>query len=132
MPRILIVEDDDTFQRVYKEMLGPLVGGKGNVDIAGDYETAISMLDRNVYDAHVLDGNFPRNSQSGAQRLGIEMANEIKGRTGTYERIVMCTGDSRMVSEAERLGIKAVDKGRAEKLPQVVESILQIQAKDGA
>ncbi len=126
MPRVLIVEDKRNFQWTYRKLFEGVVG-EGNVDVAGDYATALSFLDRE-YAAYILDGQFPRERGSReCERLGIELAWKIQRKEGGFEKITVVSGDDWTLEEAERLGIPRVYNKTRPTLLDDLKSVLESQ-----
>lgn len=112
MAKALVVEDDPNWQGINKRSLEGIMG-EGNVDIVASYEEAISLLSSKlVYDAYVLDGEFPRTSGD-PEPLGIPLAKEIAEGEGSYEKIRLVSGKEPIMDEAQKLGIVTYTKGNA-------------------
>ncbi|MBU3913381.1 MAG: hypothetical protein KKE50_04790 [Nanoarchaeota archaeon] len=106
MVRALVVEDHDKWQKFHKNCLESILG-KGSVDIANNYEDAISMLNQD-YGVYIIDGQFLRCPDGDLQVLGIQLAKEIGKKEGSYDKIVMVSSSEDSLSRAQRLGITQV------------------------
>lgn len=115
MAKVLVVEDSKIWQDLHKDILEEILG-QDTIDIAANYSTALALLESNVYDMYILDGEFPRESGD-PQPLGISLAKHIAEnfREGSYEHIRIVTGRDSTLDEAQALGIIAYTKGNADK-----------------
>ena len=75
MEKVLVVEDDATWQGIHKRGLEHLLG-QGSVDVVVSYDVALSVLNQN-YAAYVVDGEFPRRSGLKPEPLGVQLAKEV-------------------------------------------------------
>jgi CheY-like chemotaxis protein len=107
MAKILVVEDNPYWKRIYRRDLGDVVGIK-NVNIADTFERAIEFAARRRYDAYVLDGEFPRSPGLCIEPLGIELAQEFSKREGGFDKIRIVSGRPSTLDEALSLEINHV------------------------
>lgn len=103
MTRVLVVEDHNKWQELYKNCLESILG-KGNVDIVDNYDDAISMLNQD-YGVYIIDGQFLNHSDGDLQLLGILLSKEIGKKEGGYDKIVMVSSSNDSLSQAQCLGI---------------------------
>lgn len=99
--RALVVDDSEKWQNFHHNLLVSILG-KENIDVVANYDDAISMLGRN-YTAYILDIQFPRHRFGELQLLGVELAQEIMRREGSYNKITIVS--SHFSIEAQNLGI---------------------------
>lgn len=104
MERVLVVEDMQKWQDFHRGLLEPILGA-GNVDVVANYDDTIPLLDRS-YEAYILDVQFPRYRCGKPQLLGIQLAQEIKQREGSYNKIVIVSSHTSI--EARKLGITKI------------------------
>jgi len=89
LPKILIVEDEHHLRTVLKESLKK----KGfDIDLANDGEKALTFLERNNYDAVLLDLILPKKD-------GFEVLKEIKGKKQKPPVIVLSNLSQREYKE---------------------------------
>ena len=106
MPKVLIVEDDSSWQRIHRTALERILE-KSDIVVVSSYEDATSRLVVE-YAAYILDGEFPRQQGQTPQRLGIGLAEEIHSRSVPYDRIIIASGNSSLLKEARALGIEKI------------------------
>lgn len=104
MERALVVEDAEKWQDFHRNLLESILG-EGNVDVVANYDDATSLLDQG-YGVYVLDVQFPRHRFGKPQLLGVQLAQEIKQREGSYNKIVVVS--SHLSVEARNLGITKI------------------------
>ena len=106
MLNILLVEDSPLLQPRLKQSLEESLKGV-NVDIAGNYTDALSMLTQE-YQAYVIDGSFPMNTGGEVEKLGLKLAEEIHRRGIEYSRIAIISLEEFILRNARKLGIEKV------------------------
>ena len=106
MDRVLLVEDKLVWQIMQNERLERIVG-EGNVDIAGCYDAAVSMLSK-PYAAYILDGEFPRSIEREPEKLGIELALGLQERGIGLDKVFFVSGNPDVCENAQRNGIPNV------------------------
>ncbi len=110
--KALVVDDDPNWQGISQRGLERVLGA-GNVDLAASYSSAVALMETNKYDAYLLDGEFPRESGN-PEGLGIELAQRIKEREGSFDRIRLLSGNKRILDQAQELGIITYTKSMAD------------------
>ena len=113
MEKVLVVEDTPTWQEIHKSRLERLLG-VDSVDIADNYDVALSMLTQS-YAAYIVDGEFPRSQGGKAGPLGIQFAREIHQRENSYDKVFLVSGNPDVLKDAQTKGItKVYTKGSAD------------------
>lgn len=116
--KILVVEDSDIHQKVYASNLERIVG-KNNFIITDNDQDARYLISTSTYDWYILDGKFkklPNDPIDKTEELGIELANEIKEKEGSYGKIRIVSDWRPICTEATRLGITNYPKTDMNKL----------------
>ena len=103
MTRALVVEDHAKWQRFHRDCLESILG-KGNVDVTDNYEDAVSMLNLE-YGLYVIDRQFLNHLNGDLYLLGIQLAEAIRNKEGSYDKIVMVSSSEDSLSKAQSLGI---------------------------
>jgi DNA-binding NtrC family response regulator len=115
-PRVLVVDDDETFCRLLTEILK----GKG-MEVSGTTNSldAYNMSLRQPYDLFILDVRMPL-------VLGTELAEDIKEEHPTANVILISAfADDNLTRLSEKLGVSLLSKPfSAECLLQEVDKIL--------
>lgn len=110
MAKVLVVEDGESWVDIYQRQLGRVLG-RDNVTIVSNYADARIELEEMVFDAYVLDGEFPRAPGSKPEPLGIPLVQDISGKVGV-EKIYMASGNDIILEQARYLGVnKLYSKG---------------------
>lgn len=104
MERVLVVEDMQKWQDFHRSLLEPILG-VGNIDVVANYDDAISLLDRS-YEAYILDVQFPRHQCGKPLLLGIQLAQAIEQKEGSYNKIVIVSSHNPI--EARKLEITKI------------------------
>ena len=112
MEKVLVVEDDPTWQGIHKRRLEHLLG-VGSVDVEDNYDVALPMLTQS-YAAYIVDGEFPRLQGGKAELLGIQFAREIHQRENGYDKVFLVSGNPDVLKDAQNTGVtKVYTKGLA-------------------
>lgn len=106
MMRALVVEDSEKWQNFHRDLLGPVLG-EGDLDVVDNYDDAISMLGGD-YLVYVLDVQFPKIHGGKKQLLGVQLAQDIKQREGSYDKIAIVSSGGHMSAKARDLGINKI------------------------
>jgi len=103
--KVLVVEDHEKWQRFHKGCLDSILG-EGNVDIVGNYQDAISLLDRkgNDYMLYIIDWQFPIEPNGIPRVTGTKLVEEI-GRKKGFDKIVVVSSEERSLFSAQKLGV---------------------------
>jgi diguanylate cyclase (GGDEF)-like protein/PAS domain S-box-containing protein len=119
-PRILYMEDDPGLARLLKKHLGRY---GYQVDLAADGAEGLSLVEKNRYQAVLVDYNMPVLG-------GMEVVRHLVAREQRLP-VVMITGngDEQVAVEAMKLGaadylVKDLDMGYLELLPMVLDKVL--------
>jgi len=107
--RILLAEDDSTWQGILKSVLEDLVGSD-SVDLAATWVEAKGFLaGGDEYLAYVLDGE--EGKRPNAKPFGIPLARQIIEKEGSPDKIRVISGNPEILDEAQGLGITTYTKG---------------------
>ncbi len=106
MEKVLVVEDDSTWQRLHKRRLEQFLG-EGYVDVADSYDVALSMLNQS-YAAYIVDGEFPRSQGGTPKPWGVPFAQEIYERDGHYDKVFMVSGNPDIWKQAQNTGVTKI------------------------
>jgi len=103
MAKVLVVEDEESWSGIYQRRLGHVLGEE-NVTIVRDDAAARAQLEKMIFDAYVLDGEFPRAPGQRPEPLGVPLARDISSKVGV-EKIYMASGNDTVLDQAKELGI---------------------------
>ena len=84
LEKILIVEDVEKNREAAEEAVKKYFSDYFKVDFAETYEQAIQKLEENIYVGAIVDLHFPRNSEEGPERIGLELGKELDVVNGRY------------------------------------------------
>ncbi|MFC1555849.1 response regulator [candidate division KSB1 bacterium] len=102
-PRLLIVDDEPHIRNLIKTAL---TEKDTVIDIAGDYNSAIELLEKEIYSVVLTDKNYPGISHD--LEGGLDLMRHIKERYPTTEVILM-TGYASTESAIEAIRLGAFD-----------------------
>ena len=103
--RVLVIQREDSLQRLLAKQLDGLVG-EANVDATADYGSAVLLYDRNKHDIVISAGLLVGGH-------GINLLREIQRKKGSYDGLYIYTSSPDIVDDARELGIRAYDKSES-------------------
>jgi len=101
--RILVVDDSETILEFLEEFIMTL---NHRVDLAQNYHSALSFLEKKAYDLVLLDKNFPDNA--GNAEGGMTLLQDIKERFPSTE-VIIVTGYANINNAVEAMKQGAFD-----------------------
>jgi DNA-binding NtrC family response regulator len=124
---LLVVDDVNDWRIILK---GLLEGNGYNVDVASTMESALELLNQNVYNAALLDLRLDDSDEDNID--GLELAKIIKQRWPQIKTIIITGYGTSMVlkqamdlnSEGVRLVADYIPKEDAEKIVETVRRVL--------
>ncbi|MBI2657772.1 response regulator [Candidatus Woesearchaeota archaeon] len=110
MPKILVVEDDPLWKKIFQQYL---IGLQGIVNAVSNSDDAVSKIEESIrlnepYDAYILDTMFPKKPGAlPAYEAPFELIEEMRGKGIQSERIFMIGHmDPVFMQKAKGMGIK--------------------------